>query len=96
MCHWLGEDGYDNDKDDDIDLLSFDLSKEAFMITPIPSECHSHNFQFAWKDLVALNGFIALISYCEKNDIFHLSILGEIGVKEPWTKLYIVCPLPCI
>jgi len=66
VCHWLGEDGYDNDKDDDIDLLSFDLSKEAFMITPIPSECHSHNFQFVWKYLVALNGFIALISYCEK------------------------------
>jgi len=95
-CHWLGEDGYDNDKDDDVYLLSFDLSKEAFLITPIPLECDSHNFQIIWKDLLVLSGFIALISYCKQNDTFHISVLGEIGVKESWTKLYLVCPLPCI
>jgi molecular chaperone HtpG len=96
MCHWLGEDGYDIDKVDEVYLLSFDLSKEAFLITPIPSECDSRIFQMAWKDLVVLNGFIALISHYKQNDTFHISVLGEIGVKESWTKLYIVCPLPCI
>ncbi|AES77779.1 putative F-box domain-containing protein [Medicago truncatula] len=96
MCHWLGEDGYDIDRVDEVYLLSFDLSKEAFLITPIPSECDSRIFQMAWKDLVVLNGFIALISHYKQNDTFHISILGEIGVKESWTKLYIVCPLPCI
>jgi F-box interacting protein len=96
VCHWLGEDGYDSDEDDDVHLLSFDLSKEALLITPIPSECDSRNFQIVWKDLVVLNGFIALISYCKNNDPFHISILGEIGVKESWTKLYLVCPQPCI
>jgi len=96
MCHWLGEDGYDIDRVDEVYLLSFDLSKEAFLITSIPSECDSRIFQMAWKDLVVLNGFIALISHYKQNDTFHISVLSEIGVKESWTKLYIVCPLPCI
>ena len=96
MCHWLGEDGYDNDRVDEVYLLSFDLSKEAFLITPIPLECDSRIFQMAWKDLVVLNGFIALISHYTQNDAFHISVLGEIGVKESWTKLYIVSPLHCI
>jgi len=96
VCHWLGEDGYDSDEDDDIYLLSFDLSKETFLITPIPLECDRGNTEIVWRDLVVLNGFIAFISKCKKNDTFHISVLGEIGVKESWTKLYLVCPIPCI
>ena len=69
LRRWLGEDGYDINKDDKVYILSFDLSNEAFLITPIPSECDSRNFEIVWKDLVVLNGFIALISYCLKKMI---------------------------
>jgi len=27
---------------------------------------------------------------------FHISILGEYGIKESWTKLFVVGPLSCI
>jgi molecular chaperone HtpG len=46
--------------------------------------------------LVLLNGSIALILKYRKIDTFHISILGELGVKESWTKLFIVGPLPCL
>jgi molecular chaperone HtpG len=45
---------------------------------------------------VVLNGSIALISYHEMMATFHLSILGEFGMKESWTRLFTVGPLPCV
>jgi len=45
---------------------------------------------------VVINGTIALISYHEETTNFHISILGEYGIKELWTKLFIVGPLSCI
>jgi hypothetical protein len=35
-----------------------------------------------------------LISYSGEIGTLHVSILGEIGVKKSWTKLFIVGPLP--
>jgi hypothetical protein len=46
--------------------------------------------------LVALNGSITLISYHKKTTTFHISILGEFGLEESWTKLLIVGPLSCV
>jgi hypothetical protein len=43
-----------------------------------------------------LNGSIAFIVNYEEKATFHISILGELGVKESWTKLFIVGPLPCL
>jgi hypothetical protein len=40
-----------------------------------------------------LNRLIAFISYHE-DTTFHVLILGEFGMKESWTKLLIVVPLP--
>jgi molecular chaperone HtpG len=85
----LGED--DDDSEDEVHLLSIDLNKEVFHITPISSED-----DYFLKYLLVLNGSIALISACEETNAFYISILGELGVKESWTKLYNVCPLPCI
>jgi molecular chaperone HtpG len=42
-----------------------------------------------------LNGFIALFSY-HKDTTFHISILGEFGMKESWTKLLTVGPFPFV
>lgn len=99
MCHWWGEEGYDNENYDEEYLLSFDLSNEVFHITPIPDDKKFRSILY-WKDLVVLNGCIALISNHIKNypsdDIFHISILGEVGVKESWIKFYTVWPFPYI
>ncbi|RHN58132.1 hypothetical protein MtrunA17_Chr5g0447791 [Medicago truncatula] len=46
--------------------------------------------------LVLLNGSIALILNYTDTSTFHISILGELGVKESWTKIFIVGPLPCL
>ncbi|GAU25901.1 hypothetical protein TSUD_376200 [Trifolium subterraneum] len=44
--------------------------------------------------LTVLNGSIALISNYHDDIVFHISILGEIGVSESRITLYIYGPLP--
>jgi hypothetical protein len=43
-----------------------------------------------------LNGLIAFISNYHDGTVFHISVLGELGVSESWVKLYIYGPLPSI
>lgn len=49
-----------------------------------------------FRHLNVLNGSIGCISNYLNTGTFHISILGEIGVKESWTKLVIVGPLSCV
>jgi hypothetical protein len=43
---------------------------------------------------VDFNGFVASISWYSLNKTtFHISILPELGVKESWTKLFVIGPL---
>jgi molecular chaperone HtpG len=72
--------------------VSFDVSNEVFFTTPMPDD--SFDLGLVESHLVMLNGYIALISYYGETATFYISILGEIGVKESWTKLFIVGPLP--
>jgi F-box interacting protein len=74
-------------------LVSFDFSNESFTTTPIPSYIDDDSFMVR-RDLVILNGSIAFILKYEMTSTIHISILGELGVKESWTKLFIVGPLP--
>jgi molecular chaperone HtpG len=99
VCHWWT---YDDDYDKEAYLVSFDLSKEVFCKTLMPSTlidfdsgCAMRRFRCVMRHLSLLNDHIALISYYE-NVTFHISILGEVGVKESWTKLFILEPLPGI
>ncbi|XP_058774242.1 uncharacterized protein LOC131648506 [Vicia villosa] len=89
-CHWLVFAGTDPLE---LTLLSFDLSDEAFLITPIGDIPYTHlAFQAC---LTVLNGSIALLSHNDEygNDItLTISILGEVGVNESWIKLYICGP----
>ncbi|XP_058740893.1 putative F-box protein At3g16210 [Vicia villosa] len=94
VCHWWCESNYNDDKDDGIYLLSFYLNDEVFLITPI--EDHTFELGTTTRELCVLNGFIALISTNKQMESLHISILGELGVKESWTKLFIVCPMPYI
>ena len=72
-------------------LTSFDWSNEVFIKTSLPSDTDS-----ILKHLVLLNGSIALILNHTDTATFHILILGELGVMESWTKIFIVGPLPCL
>jgi len=96
VFHWRGQNEFIDDEDDKAYLLSFELSTEKFVVTPILLGEDSLDFEFFWRDLMVLNGSIALISNYSNVDTFHICILGKFGVKESWFKLFIVRPLSCI
>jgi len=101
VCHWLCEDDYESSQGHDSPsgpcLVSFDLSNDVFFTTPIPSDLDGCFYVGElWINLVVLNESIALISFHEKTASFHISILGELAIKESWTKLVIVGPLDCV
>ncbi|KEH16628.1 putative F-box domain-containing protein [Medicago truncatula] len=92
VCHWYQDEfehkGY---------LVSFDISNEVFCTTPLPLYMNdSFDSVFLLRYLMVLNDHVALISNYVEMTTFHISILGELGVKESWTKLFIIGPLPCI
>jgi hypothetical protein len=78
--------------DHDACLASFDLSKDVFFRTPLPSYVDDHyDFELADRHLVVLKGSVACIStyetsYANTPTNFHVSLLGELGVTESWTK----------
>ncbi|XP_058782852.1 F-box/kelch-repeat protein At3g06240-like [Vicia villosa] len=82
-------------------LVSFDFSKESFITTPVPSYTDDvyDIISKMWTSnriLAVLNGSIGFIVYYEKISTFDILILGDLGVEESWTKLFIVGPLPCL
>ncbi|XP_045829866.1 F-box only protein 8-like [Trifolium pratense] len=76
-------------------LVSFDFCKESFIVTPIPVD-DSFDSNLVRRHLMVLNGSIAFMLNYTEASIFHISILGELGIKESWTKLFIIGPLPCL
>ncbi|XP_058767399.1 uncharacterized protein LOC131641094 [Vicia villosa] len=93
MCHWISK-GYTN-KDDSY-LVSFNLNGEIFNTTLIPLFMDAElDHEFSIHSMM-LNGSIATISWYDGTTTFHISILGEFGVKESWVKLFIVGPLSCV
>ncbi|XP_058755231.1 uncharacterized protein LOC131628412 isoform X2 [Vicia villosa] len=93
-CHWLFTKDDSKEQHTVVTLLSFDLSNQAFITTPIGEESitpHTYN-----RRLAVLNASIALLSNYDDNIVFHISILGQLGVTESWTKLYICGPLPSL
>lgn len=71
-------------------LLSFDFSKEKVFITSRPSYFDACLHKFQERHLTILNGSIAFISTYIGAAQFCISILGEVSVKESWTKLCVV------
>jgi molecular chaperone HtpG len=92
VYHW-----WDN-SETHTDLVSFDFSSKSSFTTPVPSymDDNSDRSIKVCRQLVILNGYIALILNYTDTSTFHISILGELGVKESWTKLFIIGPLPCL
>jgi len=94
LSHWMCS----NERRNEVFLLSFEWSNEVFITTPIPSYMNYYYFQkySLLVDLVLLNGSVALILNCVDTSTFHISIMGEVDVKESWIKLFIVRSLPCL
>jgi hypothetical protein len=65
----------------------------SYLDVSIPSD-YDRSYRFVERQLVILNESIALISITDlERTTIHISILGEFGVKESWTKLFTI---PCI
>ena len=93
MCHW----SYIYDIEETC-LVSFDVSNEVFFTTPMPSYMDDgldHGL-VPQRLVMLINGFVYVISYYEGKTTFHISVLDEIGVRESWTKLFIIDLLPCV
>lgn len=95
VCHW-----WDSTNGQDC-LVSFDLNSNEFFRTPPPPDgCDNFDFILVDRRFVGLNGCAACISSYETShatpNTFYISILGELGVKESWTKLFIIGSLPCL
>jgi len=98
ICHWLCE------NNDQLCLVSSDLSSYVYFTTSTPltvptidPSCDFEDPNFGYglvARLVMLNGSIALISWYPDMTTFDISILGELGVSESWTKLFTIGPLP--
>jgi hypothetical protein len=98
LCHWWAY-TYHVDKRY---MVSFNLSIGMFLTTllPLDMQDRDHDEWVVWGrrylDLVVLNGFVAMIAKHAKTTSFHIYVLGELGVRESWTKLFIVGPWPIV
>jgi molecular chaperone HtpG len=91
MCHWWTQGESHRECCFDAHLVSFDVINEVFYTTPMPSDLYDEFCNVVVQcQLVTLNGYIALIQYYGEVSSFHISLLGELGVEESWTKLFYV------
>ncbi|XLR24867.1 hypothetical protein S83_052767 [Arachis hypogaea] len=90
VCHWWGSEYATNGLEEEQVLVSFNLSTETFQTTSIV--WLQKNDDIPIRSLVVLNKSVTLISSFAKNNCIEISILGEIGVKESWVKLFTLEP----
>ncbi|KEH15551.1 putative F-box domain-containing protein [Medicago truncatula] len=94
LCHWCVGEDYDVTS-----MVSFNLSNEVFCTTLLPLYTkgnYSDNWVHLYTNLVVINEFVSIIFEHVKTTYFHIYVLGEPGVSESWTKLFIVGPLPSV
>ncbi|KAF3450486.1 hypothetical protein FNV43_RR06569 [Rhamnella rubrinervis] len=79
-------------------ILSFDMSMEIIILTPLPSRKKrysakelliSRNGPAGFVGIVDLNGHVAFFDHVGVN-FYNIWWLGEIGVEDSWTKLFII------
>jgi F-box interacting protein len=77
-------------------VLSFDMSDEVFLETPLPDVVMKNRHPNFWEELFLLNESIAMpvSSHSEEwsNVCFDIWLLLEVGVKDSWTKLFTIGP----
>ncbi|GAU20119.1 hypothetical protein TSUD_140190 [Trifolium subterraneum] len=91
MCHWWTQGESHRECCYNAYLVSFDVINEVFFKTPMPFDLDNEfRDEVVECQLVTLNGYISLIQYYGETTSFHISLLGELGVEESWTKLFYV------
>ncbi|XP_057760714.1 putative F-box protein At3g16210 [Arachis stenosperma] len=85
VCHWWGSEFATNGFEEQV-LVSFNLSTETFQTTSIV--WLQINDAHPTRSLVVLNESVTLISSFDEDSRIEMSILGEVGVKESWVKLF--------
>ncbi|XVE83789.1 hypothetical protein DITRI_Ditri16bG0115100 [Diplodiscus trichospermus] len=76
--------------ENEIVLLSFDMSREVFLTTPLPDGSKDSNFHF-----MEIKGSVGGIchDFCVRNrNSYDVWVLGEVGLKNSWMKLFTVDP----
>ncbi|KAL1319108.1 hypothetical protein AAHE18_15G254000 [Arachis hypogaea] len=89
VCHWWGREFDTNDLEEQV-LVSFNLSTETFRTTSIV--WLQENDDSLIRTLVVLNESVTLISSFAQYNRIEISLLGEVGVKESWVKLFTLGP----
>ncbi|XP_016200455.1 F-box/kelch-repeat protein At3g06240-like [Arachis ipaensis] len=89
VCHWWGSEFATDELEEQV-LVSFNLSTETFRTTSIVWV--QENDDSPTRTLVVLNESVTLISSFAQNNRIEISILGEVGVKESWVKLFTLGP----
>jgi len=81
------------DSGPDNDIVSFNFSEETFIATTLPfSDVKYRSYRF---NLVELNESLSVIYNYDMTPDFHIWVLGEVGIKESWTNLFVVGPYNC-
>ncbi|XLU58994.1 hypothetical protein S245_053642 [Arachis hypogaea] len=91
VCHWWGSQFATNGLEEQV-LVSFNLSTETFRTTSIV--WLQENDDSLIRTLVVLNESVTLISSFAQYNRIEISLLGEVGVKESWVKLFTLGPFP--
>ncbi|XLR24963.1 hypothetical protein HN51_071478 [Arachis hypogaea] len=89
VCHWWGSEFDTNELEEHV-LVSFNLSTETFRTTSIV--WLQENDDSLIRTLVVLNESVTLISSFAQYNRIEISLLGEVGVKESWVKLFTLGP----
>lgn len=75
-------------------VVSFDLGEESFQETPMPDFPVLEERNVFFVNLESLNGLVAAIYssilFSESSTYFEVWVMKECGVKESWTRKYIV------
>jgi F-box interacting protein len=74
---------------DDLFVLSFEMSDEVFVKTPLPDDIRLE-FSAFW-GIFVLNESIAMVGIAGLS--FDIWLLPEVGVKNSWSKLFTIGPL---
>lgn len=85
FCHWLGR----VKARGQLYLVSFNLTNSKLSAARVNVDVTESSLK-----LVVLNGSVALITQHDDPMSFSISILGQIGVGNSWTKLFNVASLP--
>ncbi|XP_059439110.1 F-box/kelch-repeat protein At3g23880-like [Corylus avellana] len=78
-------------------VLSFDMSGEVFLKTPLPVDVDDVLNSPGWKNFFVLNESIAMAFWSGDKELLEMCcdiwLLLDVGVKDSWTRLFTIGPI---